>query len=160
MARVAVLASLAPLSGCGTNRHRQAPPRLDLHTAAQAVSFARHVQLRSSDMPASTLRSQSREKVTYPSKAGRALRCLGIAAPPVVEINSQALEEATSGATVRSTISLMPNNAVASHSVAAIFSARGPRCLSNGLGAYTTSPIATKAPIAGERLDWTSNGGA
>lgn len=110
-------------------------------TKAQAVAFARAVNLRLSDVPGFRVSSSEKESTSATEKRleHEMLRCVGaqsIAHKPLAEIKSKEFERETSGGheSVNSEIEVAPSAKVAAAELAAIRSSRAQTCLSRYLG--------------------------
>ncbi len=96
-------------------------------SAAQALAYAHAVNLRAADVPSMGSRGRA-ELVNHPGGVSAFLHCAGMPAGELVlAIHSPLFVD--SGRSVRSTVALMPSEALAKAYVSALASRRGRLCL-------------------------------
>jgi hypothetical protein len=154
MLALAVTAML--IAGCGGGTHASSSSAtLDAYvptSSAQALAYAHAVNLRAADAPRMTSRRNA-EVIIYPRGSHPFLRCAGIpAAKLLLEIHSTILNAPYWW--MRSTVGLLPNEALAAAYVSALGSSRGHRCLVHrAAGIETTvSALPVASPIIGIRF--------
>jgi len=156
------------LAGCGGAGHASsssATPGAGVPiSSSQALAYAHAVNLRAADAPGMTSQRNA-EVVIHPRGSHPFLRCAGIpAARVLLEIHSTILNAPYWW--MRSTIGVLPNEALAAAYVSALGSSRGHRCLLMKIprrADMTISTIAIDSPFKGIRISqntgvqWTHN---
>lgn len=154
---LALAGTVVLLAGCGSASHASSSgATLNAGvpiSSAQALAYAHVVNLSAADVPGMTS-ERNAEVISYPRGPHPFLSCAGIpAAKVLLEVHSTILNAPHWW--MRSTVGLLPNQALAAAYVSALGSARGRRCLlvkAPRRADMTARAIAVTSPFVGVRI--------